>query len=152
MSRKLFLIKASKPAVKSELNYVSLVDCLMVLVTYLLTVTATLGSQKFLDVGTKATTASASTAASNEALAVLSLHADHSASLLIRRDGNNAQTQALAALAGNWDYASARKALIAWPPVARVLLSADDDVVYADIVAASIALRAVAPVSLAFKQ
>jgi biopolymer transport protein ExbD len=132
-----------------ELNLASIIDCLTVLITFLLASTAFI-SIGILDAGVAAAGTEAASATPPPVTITLELSAAHAIS--VKTAGKASSSTSIAAAGETWDLPALSQRLQAlhqqWPTVEAVTLNAGDSVEYKDVVQVMDTARKSIPVVL----
>jgi biopolymer transport protein TolR len=124
-----------KNSVDFEINLAPIVDCLTVLITFML-VSASFLSIGVLEAGEAAGGEESTNQGPSHEVIQVELHQNYE--LVIHLSGQSTQTIRIAGSNGDWDYSKMslelEKVKQKWPQTENVLLSADDDVEYVHIV------------------
>ncbi|MBI4403514.1 MAG: biopolymer transporter ExbD [Deltaproteobacteria bacterium] len=143
-------LKADRKLPTGEtLNIVSIIDCFTVLVIYLLT------TASFISTGALETKLGAATTSnSNQQPVIIALELQKSHSVRVMVDGSSLQTAVIPAKSnGNYDFENASAAIASAravnPSVQNVVLLAENEILYDDMVRAVREIRKQCPVVLA---
>jgi biopolymer transport protein ExbD len=132
-----------------ELNLASIIDCLTVLITFLLASTAFL-SIGILDAGVSAAGNTATDAKPPEVNLTLELSKEHA--IAVKVSGKSSSSQQVAAKEGHWNMEDLTQKLQAihqqWPSLTAVTLNADNTIEYKDVVQVMETTRKTIPVVL----
>lgn len=132
-----------------ELNLASIIDCLTVLITFLLASTAFI-SIGILDAGVAAAGSTAKDGTPPPINLTLELSKDHR--MTVKTTGKSSTSQSVAAKADQWDMDSLTQKLQAvhqqFPTVSAITLTADNSVEYKDVVQVMDTTRKTIPVVL----
>jgi biopolymer transport protein ExbD len=132
-----------------ELNLASIIDCMTVLITFLLASTAFI-SIGILDAGVAAAGSTATNTAPPPVNVQLEIGKQHD--IAVKLSGKSTSTQSVAAKDGAWNFVALTEKLAAihqqWPMVNAITISADNSVEYKDVVLVMDTARKTIPVVL----
>lgn len=132
-----------------ELNLASIIDCLTVLIAFIL------ASASFLSIGIlDAGIAAAGTTAADTTPPPINITVElaPAQALVVKVSGKATSTTSIAAKAGSWDYETLTQNLAGlkqkWPGVNAVILTAENDIEYKNVVKSMEVIRKTLPIVL----